>query len=156
METKTCPYCGGEIMIVAKKCKHCGKWLDESYNSADHEIETTPQSYEAVENETPQSETNNKFFLIAGVLGIILIIIIICSGLNKKSNQVSEVPGDYIEDQVYPVEEVVAIDEEVIAIDPVYDIQETGDNYYRTQEYESASSYSSYEEDVDYSEGMIE
>ena len=24
-----CPYCGEEILAVAKKCKHCGEWLDE-------------------------------------------------------------------------------------------------------------------------------
>ena len=28
-ETKICPHCGGEILAVAKKCKHCGQWLDE-------------------------------------------------------------------------------------------------------------------------------
>ena len=28
-ETKNCPYCGEEIMAVAKKCKHCGEWLPE-------------------------------------------------------------------------------------------------------------------------------
>lgn len=30
METKTCPYCGEEILATAKKCKHCGEWLDKS------------------------------------------------------------------------------------------------------------------------------
>lgn len=28
-ETRICPFCGKEILAVAKKCKHCGKWLDD-------------------------------------------------------------------------------------------------------------------------------
>lgn len=27
-DTKTCPYCGEEILAVAKKCKYCGEWLE--------------------------------------------------------------------------------------------------------------------------------
>jgi len=27
MNTKKCPYCSEEILIVAKKCKHCGEWF---------------------------------------------------------------------------------------------------------------------------------
>ena len=27
-ETKRCPYCGEEILAVAKKCKHCGEWME--------------------------------------------------------------------------------------------------------------------------------
>lgn len=26
--TKRCPYCAEEILVDAKKCKHCGEWLE--------------------------------------------------------------------------------------------------------------------------------
>lgn len=32
---KSCPYCGEEIMAVARKCKHCGEWLDDSMREED-------------------------------------------------------------------------------------------------------------------------
>ena len=30
-KTERCPYCGEEILAIAKKCKHCGEWLDETH-----------------------------------------------------------------------------------------------------------------------------
>ena len=32
-EKKKCPYCGEEILAVAKKCKHCGEWLESKHQA---------------------------------------------------------------------------------------------------------------------------
>jgi len=29
-DTKHCPYCSGKVLITAKKCKHCGEWIDNA------------------------------------------------------------------------------------------------------------------------------
>ena len=39
-ETKKCPFCEEEILAVAKKCKHCGEFLNEA-------SESTPKTKEA-------------------------------------------------------------------------------------------------------------
>lgn len=53
METKQCPYCGEEILLAAKKCKHCGEWLEEK--TAAKPVETMPEQPAA-----PQSESVPK------------------------------------------------------------------------------------------------
>jgi hypothetical protein len=42
METekmKTCPCCGETILFIAKKCKHCGEWLEDKSESSTFEEE---------------------------------------------------------------------------------------------------------------------
>lgn len=54
--TKTCPYCGEEIMPSAIKCKHCGEWLNKepalkdqiSRDNADEKTVTESQSAKPV------------------------------------------------------------------------------------------------------------
>lgn len=51
-ETMKCPYCGEEILAVAKKCKHCGEWLDEE------EIEGEIVETEEEENYSTDDDSN--------------------------------------------------------------------------------------------------
>lgn len=42
-EIKFCPFCGGEILKIAKKCRHCGKWLPKEEQKAECEsLKTCP------------------------------------------------------------------------------------------------------------------
>lgn len=59
-ETKKCPYCGEEILAVAKKCKHCGTWLDGSA--------------EPTSNPSPVVNKKNKLLPVAVVVAIIAIV----------------------------------------------------------------------------------
>jgi len=56
-ETKKCPYCGGEILAVATKCKHCRKWLpkDEEPKETPHE-EAQPEQAPVEPEAAPQPE----------------------------------------------------------------------------------------------------
>jgi hypothetical protein len=56
-ETKKCPYCGGEILAVATKCKHCRKWLpkDEEPKETPHE-EAQPEQAPVEPEAALQSE----------------------------------------------------------------------------------------------------
>ena len=51
-ETKQCPYCGEEILAVAKKCKHCGEWLEPKEPEKEKKMIECPVCGEDVEEET--------------------------------------------------------------------------------------------------------
>ena len=51
-ETKQCPYCGEEILAVAKKCKHCGEWLEPKEPEKEKKMIECPVCGEDVEEGT--------------------------------------------------------------------------------------------------------
>jgi len=74
-ETKSCPFCGGEILITAKKCKHCKKFLikDENISNSDNKNASTTQI----------SKNNiDKKCIIGAIVGIIIF----CIFFNNSSN----------------------------------------------------------------------
>lgn len=60
-ETRSCPFCGEKILLAAKKCKHCGEFLDETVRSTHVKTQTIEL-------------TGKRFKLmqLLGVLGILL------------------------------------------------------------------------------------
>jgi len=49
MDTKQCPYCGEEVLAVAKKCKHCGEWLEKDTTSTPKKMVECPVCAEQIE-----------------------------------------------------------------------------------------------------------
>ena len=98
MDTKQCPYCSGEILTTAKKCKHCGEWLNES-TVAQNEMMECPFCLEEIEaglkicpvcqesfsNSTKslklKSEAVNKKPVMAILVGGIIAFILVVTGL---------------------------------------------------------------------------
>ena len=73
-ETKKCPYCGGEILAVAKKCKHCGKWLNED-PAPTPATETQPIKETQPINNEPAKPKKSKNIII-GVLGAVIVVLV--------------------------------------------------------------------------------
>lgn len=103
---KRCPYCGEEILAVAKKCRHCGEWLDKDNSTKqivcpicgemiDDGLETCPICHEKIKEnkQNLRADTSishyliaNKKILIIASLVVLLTIIIFFVIENKDSN----------------------------------------------------------------------
>lgn len=121
METKNCPYCGGEIMKTAKKCKHCGEWLEDRPQETSTQTST---NFVSDEVEIKHSNTKKIMLIVVGVLVLVFVIWIIILKNQKsdweKAMEQYNSQSSYIEDEVaVPVEEVVT--EEVYEEYPIFE-----------------------------------
>ena len=96
--TKKCPYCGGEIMATAKKCKHCKQWLTEKQSLTEpirhQEIQSYSDKANNIEPQCDDSENNNRLWIGLLVAGAILILLFFYLGFSKSSSKDTPIETD--------------------------------------------------------------
>lgn len=93
-ETKICPYCGEEILAVAKKCKHCGEWLTkekiDATNTAQSQSEPKQEDNDqrtSVNNTEVKPKIINKLAIVLPVVAVLIIVLLI--SLLSSGNKVN-------------------------------------------------------------------
>jgi len=80
---RKCPYCSEEIQEQAKKCKHCGEWLDGSKKqSSPDDPDKGSAAARAVAKGIKKKEYDDFNF---GCLGTIIFFISVAIGVLTKS-----------------------------------------------------------------------
>ncbi|MCH5309897.1 MAG: zinc ribbon domain-containing protein [Prevotella sp.] len=92
-ETKNCPYCGEEILAVAKKCKHCGTWLEESHQSDTPMGQKAPEGGNQQAQDIDSNEKGTKTRKILLALGALVVIGIV--GFVMIDGETKEDKGEY-------------------------------------------------------------
>lgn len=79
-KTKTCPYCGEEIMADAQKCRHCGEWLDDEIGP-EQELERQPTQKSIPVNSTSYNKhaKSNKTLIV--IIAIAVVVALVVGGL---------------------------------------------------------------------------
>ncbi len=79
---KICPYCGKEILEVAKKCRYCGRWLDGNVpvdknrqQQAREPKRLSPKSEVSPKNNITEDESSSNMPLILTAIIIIILLI---------------------------------------------------------------------------------
>lgn len=137
-EKKRCPYCGEEILAIAKKCKHCGEWLDKDNSTKqivcpicgemiDDGLQTCPICHEKIKEnkQNLKADTSISHFLIANKkilitvsLAILLTIIIFILIENKDSNVDS--PMHYDNQEEWYMDTIPALTD-TVSVDDYYE-----------------------------------
>jgi membrane protein YdbS with pleckstrin-like domain len=70
--TRACPYCGEQILTVAKKCKHCGEFLDASGKPS---IASAPQKESSAGPERTiwEGHPSGLYYIGSWICGVLLL-----------------------------------------------------------------------------------
>ena len=135
-ETKRCPYCGEEILAVAKKCKHCGEWIKEEDvvvgvkkktcpvcgEEINADATVCPICHEKIEkhrnafrekvmaerkgNFSESKRSNSVGLWVLAVVAVIAIIIVCVSVISSKESSSPREQSSNENDSIVEVEEV--------------------------------------------------
>lgn len=78
-ETMKCPYCGEEILTIAKKCKHCGEWLEEE---EDEEVEV-----DTTEEDESDSDDDSNWDWLYNIIVVLIILLVAFFTLPSEEKQ---------------------------------------------------------------------
>jgi len=102
METTKCPNCGEEILAAAKKCKHCGEWLDK----------VTAIKTEQKEKLEEKKSTKKKpaLAIILGISATVVVVVVILA-LALTNSFSSETKTDIIKKSILDIDYSISIGE---------------------------------------------
>ena len=89
-QTKNCPYCGEEILATAKKCKHCGEWLEEQETVlTDEELEQIAEdavNAAIASMEEKEAKWNKIRIIIEAVVIVFIGIVLLLTVPNEQKH----------------------------------------------------------------------
>lgn len=103
---RTCDYCGGEVSDTAKKCKHCGEWLNrdtKQQETVQKEVNNFQNSKEENFNNSTDIQTNSQSntktqdsYLLIILIGIVVLMIAIIA-IFLFQDKINNLKGNEIE-----------------------------------------------------------